>query len=88
MPVQIQLRRGILEEWIEANPILALGELSVETDTGKFKIGDGVKHWVDLPYSSGLKGDKGEVGDYHSLDGGTPNSVYGGAFVVDGGGVI
>ena len=62
MTIQIQLRRGLASEWTSVNPLLALAEPGVETDTGKFKMGDGVHHWVDLPYSSGIKGDKGDTG--------------------------
>lgn len=33
-----------------SNPILAVGERGFETDTKKWKTGDGVTHWNDLPY--------------------------------------
>lgn len=33
-----------------SNPILREGEGGFETDTGVFKIGDGVTHYNDLPY--------------------------------------
>lgn len=62
MTIQIQLRRGTLAEWTAANPVLALGEPAFETDTGRFKIGDGTKTWTALPYASGVKGDKGDTG--------------------------
>lgn len=51
MPVQIQLRRGTAAQWSSINPIIAEGELCVELDTSKFKIGDGIHHWNDIPYS-------------------------------------
>lgn len=50
MAIQIQLRRGNANQWTTQNPILAQGELAVELDTSKFKIGDGIKHWNQLPY--------------------------------------
>jgi hypothetical protein len=50
---QIQLRRGTAAQWTSANPILAAGELGVETDTVKAKIGDGVLTWTALPYFGG-----------------------------------
>lgn len=55
---QIKLRRGTAAEWEVANPILALGEVGVELSATpeigpKQKTGDGVRHWVDLPYSGG-----------------------------------
>lgn len=52
MAIQIQLRRGTSTQWTTTNPILAEGELAVELDTNFFKIGDGIHHWVDLPYVS------------------------------------
>jgi hypothetical protein len=52
MAVQIRLRRGTAAEWSGADPspILAEGEVGVETDTSKLKIGDGVTSWATLPY--------------------------------------
>jgi len=50
---QIQLRRGTATQWTSANPILAAGELGVETDTVKAKIGDGALAWNSLPYFGG-----------------------------------
>jgi hypothetical protein len=49
---QIQLRNGTFQEWYDANPILALGEPGFEINTGKLKIGDGVKRWNELDYMS------------------------------------
>jgi len=63
MTVQIQIRRGSAQQWFEANPILAEGELAVELDTDKFKIGNGITYWNDLPYSSGTRGPQGVKGD-------------------------
>lgn len=55
MAQQIQLRRGTAAQWSLANPILAEGELGVETDTDQFKVGDGVSVWASLGYG-GLVG--------------------------------
>jgi hypothetical protein len=52
MAVQIQLRRGTASAWTAANPTLAVGEFAVETDTDKYKIGDGSTAWTSLSYSS------------------------------------
>ena len=52
MAVQIQLRRGTASAWTAANPTLAIGEFAVETDTDKYKIGDGSTAWTSLGYSS------------------------------------
>jgi len=50
MAIQIQLRRGNATQWSTQNPIIAEGELCVELDTSKFKIGDGIRPWNLLPY--------------------------------------
>ena len=46
----IQIRRDTAANWTSANPILAQGELGVETDTDKIKIGDGSTAWTGLGY--------------------------------------
>lgn len=51
MAVQIQLRNDTASNWTSANPTLARGELGIEIDTNKLKIGDGSTDWNDLPYS-------------------------------------
>jgi len=51
MAVQIQLRNGTAAQWTSANPILALGEIGVETNTTKAKIGDGATAWNSLSYA-------------------------------------
>jgi len=51
MAVQIQLRNDTAAAWTAANPILAQGEMGIETDTRFFKIGDGASNWADLPYA-------------------------------------
>ena len=50
MANRIQLRRGGSQEWANANPTLAQGELGIEIDTGRIKIGDGVSPWNNLRY--------------------------------------
>jgi hypothetical protein len=52
MPVQIQLRRDTAANWTTTNPTLAAGELGLETDTAKYKIGNGSTAWSSLAYSS------------------------------------
>lgn len=47
---KIKLRRDISTNWSSINPILAEGEVGLETNTKKFKVGDGTTHWNDLPY--------------------------------------
>ena len=50
MPYRIQFRRGTAAQWTAANPVLADGEMGIETDTTKFKIGDGTTAWTSLAY--------------------------------------
>ena len=45
-----QFKRAEAAKWIERNPVLEAGEPGYEKDTHKFKIGDGVKTWTELPY--------------------------------------
>ena len=54
---RIQIRRGTLAQWNAAaatlgNGILYQGEVGYETDTGRFKIGDGSTAWGSLNYAS------------------------------------
>ena len=55
-------KRGTYASWASANPILSNGEPGYETDTGKFKVGNGTTRWVSLPYSSGVQGATGATG--------------------------
>jgi len=50
MATRMQQRRGTAAQWTSANPILAAGEMGFETDTNKFKIGDGTNNWASLAY--------------------------------------
>jgi hypothetical protein len=61
MAIQIQFRRGTAAEWTSVNPILAEGEMGIETDTDLFKIGNGNQTWNDLSYG-GLRGFSGSSG--------------------------
>ena len=63
MALKIQLRRGTASEWTTANPVLMQGEMGVETDTLKVKLGDGTTAWTSLQYfTQGVKGDTGATG--------------------------
>ena len=44
-------RSGKAADWTLVNPVLLAGELGVETDTGRFKFGNGANPWNELPYS-------------------------------------
>jgi hypothetical protein len=54
MATRMQQRRGTASQWTSSNegdgPILNAGEIGWESDTNKFKIGDGVSYWSALTY--------------------------------------
>ena len=50
MATRMQQRRGTAAQWTAANPTLAAGEIGFETDTNKFKMGNGSSNWVSLTY--------------------------------------
>lgn len=63
MPAEtvIKLRRGTAAEWTSANPVLAAGEMGVETDTSRSKFGDGATAWTALNYSVGDSSGVGSI---------------------------
>lgn len=44
------LRTDNTANWQTANPVLLRGEIGVEEDTGRIKMGDGKTEWSALPY--------------------------------------
>lgn len=70
---QIQLRRDTAANWTALNPVLASGEVGFETDTFRFKIGNGVLAWAAIAYQGGGGGGGGELTVNGSL--GSPNLV-------------
>ena len=50
--VRIQVRRGVAADWTSVNPILAAGEMGYESDTNKFKFGNGTGAWSTLAYGA------------------------------------
>lgn len=44
--------------WYDRNPILLAGEIGIESDTNKMKVGDGTTNWNDLAY----------IGDSSNID--------------------
>lgn len=51
--MEIQVRRDTAANWTGTNPTLAAGEPGFETNTGKFKVGDGSTAWNSLGYIGG-----------------------------------
>jgi hypothetical protein len=76
MAVRIQIRRDTASNWFNANPILLNGELGIETDTNKFKVGNGtawnsITDYANVPLSyltTYISGLKGAVNGLASLD--------------------
>ena len=59
---KIQVRRGTASQWSASAStlgygILYQGEIGYETDTGRFKVGDGSTAWSSLSYASVLPSD-------------------------------
>lgn len=46
----LQFKRGTARAFYKVNPILLEGEPAFETDSGRFKIGNGRTRYIDLPY--------------------------------------
>ena len=50
---KILFRRDTASNWNTANPVLSAGEIGLESNTNKIKLGDGTSHWQDLDYFFG-----------------------------------
>lgn len=48
----IQLRNDAAATWASKNPVLAVGEIGIENDTGLFKIGNGIDAYASLEYAN------------------------------------
>ncbi len=97
----MQQRRGTASQWTSSNsgngPILNAGEIGWESDTNKFKIGDGVSAWTALTYfvdatdviASSLGGylqdsDVGAISGVAGLDASKNLIVPGASIIVEG----
>ena len=67
MATRMQQRRGTALQWTTADPILNVGEIGYETDTNKFKIGDGASDWSELQYFTDAGASGGSLEDYVPL---------------------
>ena len=63
IPIRVQHKRMTASEWADSSLILLDGELGVESDTGKVKVGNGRDRFSALQYLTGPKGDRGERGE-------------------------
>jgi hypothetical protein len=75
--VRIQVRRGTAAQWTSADPVLEAGELGFESDTNKFKFGNGDDTWSTLSYAApGLTDFTNTLDDYLTVgQRGTANGV-------------
>ena len=64
MTSRLQNRRDTAANWTSNNPTLAAGEIGLEVDTSKFKMGDGSTAWTSLAYAytAGATGPTGATG--------------------------
>jgi len=89
MATRMQQRKGTAAQWVSTNngdgPILNAGEIGYESDTNKFKIGDGINHWVDLNYFADVVELGGSIDDYVPL---TQKGVANGVATLNSSGVI
>lgn len=57
MAVKIQLRHDTTANWTSEDPVLAQGEVGLDLDENKMKMGDGVTAWTGLSFLAGGDGD-------------------------------
>jgi hypothetical protein len=67
MALKIQLRRDIAANWTANNPLLLNGEVGIETDTLKFKVGNGTQRWNALSSYALKPGEPNGVATLDSL---------------------
>ena len=72
--VTILLRNDTATNWTTENPTLGKGELGIEIDTAKFKIGDGTTAWNSLGYAGTVVAASGTNG--HITIDGVDTTVY------------
>ena len=61
----VQLKRGTASQWFTKNPILKNGELGIELDTKRIKLGNGTSQWRSLSYITVIPADlENTVGSY------------------------
>jgi len=53
MATKIQLRRDSAVNWAAKNPVLAEGEIGIDLDINRMKVGDGVTPWTTLVFTAG-----------------------------------
>jgi hypothetical protein len=98
MTSRLQNRHDTAANWTSNNPTLAVGEIGLETDTTKYKIGDGATAWNTLAYAytagaagatgpTGVTGDTGPTGPTGVTGATGPTGVTGATGATGAGGV-
>lgn len=57
---RVVLRNDISENWMNVNPVLLKGEIGIDLDVNRIKIGDGTTAWNDLKFADNMV--------FHNLD--------------------
>lgn len=85
IPIRVQHKRMTASEWADSSLILLDGEIGVESDTGRIKVGNGHDLYSALLYltgpagTQGLKGEAGEPGqNIINQNGGQPLKYWAG----------
>lgn len=63
VPIRVRHKRMPASEWARSDFVLYDGELGIESDTGKVKVGNGRDQFSALQYLTGPKGDRGDRGE-------------------------
>lgn len=61
--IRIKHKKDSSSNWNSKNPILLDGELGIESDTGRIKIGDGTTTWDKLKYSNSIRAEQDSEGN-------------------------
>jgi len=83
MADKILLRADSAADWTSNDPTLGQGEIGIETDTNKIKIGDGSTAWTSLSYPyylasevDTISGTMDDHNEMHNIQGGATNDYY------------
>jgi hypothetical protein len=85
---KIKLRGDVAADWTSVNPVLALREVGLETDTRKHKIGDGVTAWSSLAYSVAGSVDWDDITDIPAIISGITGLASTGLIARTGSGTV
>jgi hypothetical protein len=81
---RIQLRRDTAAAWTAANPVLLIGEIGIETDTLRCKVGNGSASWSALSYAFSGSSAPMVRGQASKMDSGTVDITTQGVYIATG----